>query len=370
MDELELLVNGVAYAGWTSIGLTRAMDAASGAFTVSLTERWEGQNGAAAQIEPWPILPGDECEVRLAGSPMIIGYVDIFRPSFSATDHSIEIQGRDKTSDLIDCSAVHSPDEWRNFDLLQFATALAKPFGVKVTADVPVGERFQVLKLQQGETAFEAIERYARQRKLLLMPDGAGGLLLTRAGKRRSDVALVQGENILEASGSIDHSERFSSYLVKAQTSFSTDSDGEAEAHIEGAVTDSGVTRYRPMLVVAEAGGSNSSAQERAAWEANSRIGKSASASITVQGWRQSPGGQLWAPNMLVTVSSAWLRLEGDMIIRQATFERGTSGTTTKLDLVSPQTFAPEPPDSTKANTRNAGKKNIWAEAIGEEDPQ
>ncbi|PTT89260.1 phage tail protein, partial [Pseudomonas sp. HMWF031] len=105
MDDLELLVNGMNYAGWTQIGVTRAVDASSGAFTVTLTERWEGQAGMAAQEEPWPILPGDQCEVRLGGVPMVIGYVDIFKPSFSANDHAINIQGRDKTADLIDCSA-------------------------------------------------------------------------------------------------------------------------------------------------------------------------------------------------------------------------------------------------------------------------
>lgn len=367
MDDLELLVNGMAYAGWTSLGVTRAMDAASGAFTVTLTERWEGREGMAAQVEPWPILPGDQCEVRLAGVPLIVGYVDMFRPAYSATAHTINIQGRDKTSDLIDCSAVHAPDEWRNLDLLQFARAVAAPFGVPVSAEAEVGERFALIKLQQGETAFEAIERYARQRRLLLMPDGAGGLLLTRAGTRRAEVALVQGENILDASGTIDHSQRFSAYTVKAQAGFSVDSDGEAEAHIEGAVTDSGISRYRPLLIVAESGGTGASVRERAAWEANSRLGKSAAASITVQGWRQYPGGPIWSPNMLVAVRSAWLRLDGEMIIRQATFERGEQGTTTRLDLVSPQAFAPEPPDSRKTKTNKAGKRNIWAEAIGEE---
>lgn len=372
MDDLELLVNGDSYAGWTSLGVTRAMDAASGAFTVELTERWEGAEGAAAQIEPWPILPGDKCEVRLAGVPLIVGYVDIFRPSFDANSHTINIQGRDKTCDLIDCAAIHNPDEWRNLDLLAFARILAKPFDVPVSADVDVGEKFAVLKLQQGETAFEAIARYAKQRKLLLMPDGAGGLRITRAGTKRAVVGLVQGENMMQVTGTIDFSERFSSYVVKAQAGYSVDSDGETEAHIEGSVTDSEVTRYRPMMVVAEAGGTSASATDRATWEANTRIGKSASASITVQGWRQIPGGPLWEPNLLVPVSSSWLRMFGEMIIRQATFERGEGGTTTKLDLVSPQAFAPEPPDSPKSKsgaTRKAGKKNIWAEAIGEEEP-
>lgn len=368
MDDLELLVNGMNYAGWESIGVTRAMDAASGAFTVELSERWEGQAGAAAQLEPWPILPGDKCEVRLGGVTMIVGYVDIFRPSFSATDHTINIQGRDKTSDLIDCSAIHKPDEWRNIDLLKLANILGKPFDVKASADVDIGEPFQVVKLQQGETAFEALDRHARQRKLLVMPDGKGGVRITRGGTKRASVALVQGENILDASGSIDHSQRFSDYTVKGQAPFSIDSTGETEAHVEGAVTDSGVTRYRPMLVVAETSGTGASVKDRATWEANTRIGKSATATITVQGWRQSPGGDLWEPNMLVQVRSPWLRMNGEMIIKQVTFERGGQGTTTKLDLVSPQAVASEPPDSKKAKKSKKGGRNPWAEAIGEED--
>lgn len=375
MDDLELLVNGENYAGWTSIGVTRAMDAASGAFTVALTERWEGQEGAAAQIEPWPILPGDECEVRLGGKTMLSGYVDIFKPSYSATDHSINIQGRDKTSDLIDCSAIHKPDEWKNITALKLAQILCAPYGIKARADVDVGEPFPVVKLQQGETSFEAIERYAQQRKLLVMPDGAGGLLLTRTGTRRASVALVQGINIKTASGSIDHSQRFSEYLVKGQAPYSEDSDGETEAHVEGRITDSGIKRYRPMLIVAEADGNAGSALERATWEANTRLGKSATAQITVMGWRQTEGGELWLPNMLVYVKSPWLRMDGEMLIRQVTFNKesadGSEGTTAQLDIISPQAYAPEPPDSKKKDKKKSkkGGRNIWAEAIGEEDP-
>lgn len=196
--------------------------------------------------------------------------------------------------------------------------------------------------------------------------------MITRAGVRRAATSLVQGENILNASGTIDHSQRFSSYLVKGQASYSPDSTGETEAHIQGGVTDSGIKRYRPMLLVAETGGTSSSLQDRATWEANSRIGKSAAASIDVQGWRQSPGGALWEPGLLVYVRSSWLRMDGWMLIRQVTYERGEGGTTAKLEIVSPQAFDPEPPDSEKGKKGKKGKKggrNIWAEAIGDEDP-
>ncbi|MBO3274123.1 phage baseplate assembly protein [Pseudomonas schmalbachii] len=378
-DDLELLVNGRIYAGWTSIGVTMAIDAASGAFTVDLTERWEGQGSLAAQLDAWPILPDDECEIRLGGESMISGYVNIFRPSFDVTSHAINVQGRDRTSDMIDCSAVHDPDQWTNLDLLQFAQILAKPFGVSVRVDqgVSVGDKFQTIKLQQGETAFEAISRYARQRKILCMPDGTGNLLLTRTGNTRAAAALVQGENIKGADGTIDHSQRFSEYIGKAQAAYSATTSGEGEAHLRASTTDSEIPRYRPLLIIAEAGGTPASVQERVNWEANSRLGQSAVASVAVFGWRQfGLTGDLWRPNLLVQVRSEWLRMDGEMLIRQVTFTRSPSdGTTTVLELISPQAFEPEPPDAEKSQARQKkgrGKnkgRNIWAEGVGLEDP-
>jgi prophage tail gpP-like protein len=64
--------------------------------------------------------------------------------------------------------------------------------------------------------------------------------------------------------------------------------------------------------------------------------------------------------------------MDGWMLIRQVTYERGEGGTTAKLEIVSPQAFDPEPPDGEKGKKGKKGKKggrNIWAEAIGDEDP-
>jgi prophage tail gpP-like protein len=363
-DDLELFVNDRVYRGWTDIGLTRAMDAIAGAFAISLTERWAGDGTVSAQSEPWPILNGDRCQIRLGGQTIIDGYVDQFRPSFSATDHTIEIQGRDKTGDLVDCSAFHQPDQWKNLNLLQIAKILCAPFGISVRAEVDIGEAFPTIKLQQAETAFAALDRLARFRKVILSPDVGGGVVITRAGAKRATVALVQGVNILSSSGVLDTSQRFSNYIVKGQSSKSTTADGVAESHQESRVGDSGIDRYRPLVVMAESG---SNPQDRAIWEANVRLGRSATAKVTVRGWRQTEGGELWAPNQLVAVKSSWLRMDGDMLVRQVTYRRNaTEGTLVDLDLVSPQAFSPEPPDKSKADKQKG--KNIWREALGKEN--
>lgn len=360
-DRVELLIGGQLYAGWTKVGVTRAMDAAAGTFNLSVTDRWSPND------RPWPITPGDACEVRLGGETVITGYVDLARPSYGAESHAIEVQGRDKSEDMVDCSAVHDPDEWRGIDLLQLAQILGQPFGITARAETSVGAAFDLVKLQHGESALEALTRHAKMRKVLVMPDGRGGILLTRTGTRRAAVELVQGKNILSAEGTLDASERFSQYLVKGQAGYSEETDGEVEAHASGAATDAGVTRYRPLLIVADTGANDATAQERATWEANTRLGKAAEAAITIQGWRQAPGGALWEPNTLVRVRSDWLRLDGEMLVRQVTFSKSASGTTTKLDVVSPQAYEPEPPDGKQSKKTKGKAGNPWMASISED---
>lgn len=389
-DQVELYVNSKVYRGWTDIQITSAMDAIAGAFAISLTERWAGDGKTPSQIEAWPIRNGDACQIKIDGETIIDGYVDQFRPSFSPTSHTIEIQGRDKTCDLVDCTAFHEPDQWQNLDLLQIAKIICAPFGIKVRADVDIGAKFDTIKLQQGETAFSALDRLARFRSCLLSPDLGGGLLITRAGTNRSSTRLQQGVNIKQASGNLDDSQRYSLYVVKSQTASSpkydlfaegedpgSDSpievDGGSDAqtiHVEARTTDAGVTRYRPLVVVGETGSTALSAKARAVWEANMRLGRSASATITVRGWRQGvkDSDSLWKPNLLVAVTASLLRMDGDMLVRQVTYRRTPSdGTVCDLDIVSPQAFSPEPPDKNKEKRAQKGGRNIWREALGDE---
>lgn len=354
-DVLELRVNGQRYRRWTSLSVSAAMDACSGAFSLSLTEQWSNQD------EPWPILPGDACEVRVGDDVLISGYVEIFRPSFGAREHTINVQGRDRTGDLIECSVLAS--EFLNVDAMQLATLVCEPFGIPVRADVSVGDRFRKVAVQQGETAWELIDRYCRQRKLLAMADGAGGLLITRTGSQRGQ-SLQQGVNILSASGALDYSQRFGRYIVRSQTGYSADTDGETEAHVEAEATDPVIARkrYRPLLIVGEADGTLAAARERATWEANNRIGRSASAEVVVQGWRQSSGG-LWRPNLILPVQAPWLRMDGDMLVREVRYTKDPqSGTTATLSLVSPQAFEPEPPQAAPVDAAN-----VWEEALEDE---
>lgn len=331
MPDVTLTINGAVYDGWENVRIHRTLEAAAGGFSLEVSGR-----------ERWPIAPGAAAVVKIDGDTVITGYVDVVDISLEKAAHTITVQGRDKTADLVDCAALNEPGEWTNSSLATIAAAIARPFGVTVTATA--GEAFPVFKLQPGEKAWEAIERACRMRGLLAITDGIGALVLIRPNGARGSTALVEGENVVAARANYSLADRFSQYVVKGQSAGGDDIFGEAAAAVQGKATDGGVKRYRPYIVLAETGASISQAEERARWEATVRAARGSKATVTVVGWRQGDAGPLWNVNRLVSCALPTLGIAGDMLISGVQFAQSLEGgTVAVLDLVRPDAFLPEP---------------------------
>ena len=372
-DELlTLLVGGTEYHGWTTAGARLSLETISGEFDLSVVDKWQGRDIR------WPIRRGDACELRAGEDVLITGYVDKSNPAISAADRALSVSGRDATGDLVDCSAVQSPDQWSGRTLEEIARILCAPFNISVTAETATGKPFPIFKLQPGETGFAAIERLCRQRGVLAISDGHGGLLITAPGKGgHIELVLEEGKNILEISGEFDDSDRFSEYIIKGQqsgvsaakgggtpkglegaeiiggeekASKSPDTAKRAAAPASGRATDSGVTRYRPLVIVAEGEASGQSPQTRAEWEATVRAARATQISVKVQGLRAvmpgEEGGQIWLPNYTVRVISETLEIDDVLLIKDCAYSQAESGTITELGLTRPDAFVllPEVP--------------------------
>lgn len=336
MPDVKLSVNGSDFGGWKEINIQRGIEQISGSFDVGVSERWPGQS------TPRRIRPGDACTVSVDGETVITGYVDDLRMSYDSDQHTVQVSGRDKTGDLVDCSAIHSPGEWHNIGLLKLAGILCQPFGINVKSTADLGSSLKSFAVQESETAFEALDRAARMRGVLLMTDGRGGLLMTRSGSTQSSTRLVRGRNILGASGEYSHKDRYSTYRIKGQRR-GTDDDvdiPEAITEINASSLDSGVKRYRPLLVLAEDLGDGISFKTRSDWERSTRVSKSIRSTVTVQGWReQGESGSLWTPNELVHLDDEWQGINSKLLIASVTFELDENGTRTVLSLTHPAAF-------------------------------
>lgn len=333
MPDILLYVNGRVYGGWKQGTITRSLDAIAGKFDLVSMDKWE------VSAERWTIFPGDACQVKINGKALITGYVDKAGPSYDPESHGIKILGRDKTADLVDCSAIVKGSELHGLTLEGIAKALARPFGIDVRAEVDSGPAFASFAIQPGETAYEAIERAARQRFMVVTTDGDGNAIIADIGKTRAVDSLIEGENIKAASAEYDYSQRFSEYIVKGQAAAQNDGWEEATVAVESRATDPNVKRYRPKIINAETQASDGSAGNRAQLEAASRAGKSTKINVTVQGWTMS-NGELWPVNALVRIRSPLLSIDEDVVISEVRFSLSdTGGVTTDLQLTRPDAY-------------------------------
>jgi prophage tail gpP-like protein len=356
-DDVALIVGGKRYSGWKSIRVTLSIESLCGSFALEVSDRWSGD------VDPWPIAEGDACRVEINGQVVIDGYVDDREPGGDATTRTLAITGRDRAADLVDCSLL-VPDastkgsKWtyRNLDIAQFARQVATPHGIKVSVQPGlVLPKDPYLVAHPGETGFEAIKRAAGSAGVLVVSDGAGGIVITRSGTARAS-GLIEGFNIKSARAKYSSADRFHTYLISSQPPGTDEASGE-DLRVQATATDLGVTRTNRVIVIRPDKGMNTAAaRRRADWEARIRAAKAATATITVQGWTQQ-GGELWTPNALVYVSASKLiGIKGDMLISQVEYTIGEGGTLTQISIVRPDAFTPEP------QTAIVGGEGAWKE--------
>lgn len=343
-DTAVLEVNGKRYSGWTSITVKRSLESMGGAFDLALTERWPEMPKA------WPIVAGDKCRILLGDDPVITGYVDKVGVSYDQSSHELKAGGRDTTGDLVDCSAPSS--SYRNATLPEIASDLAEPFGIDVLDETEDDgyNRIPKRSVQNGESVFRHLERQALTDGRLLVTDGNGNLVITRAGKGgTADDVLELGVNIKAASIERDFSQSYSDITVKGQASaadldtFDINSAGPSHTVTrENPAIAGGTSRHRPLILLSETQADGQRCQQRAEWEQARRKGKEIRISVTVQGWRQT-SGRLWTINQKVRLACPYLRADGWWLISGVEFKLDESGTVTVLTLGDEAGFQPQP---------------------------
>jgi prophage tail gpP-like protein len=358
MADVALIVNGRRYGGWKSVRVTRSIESLAGSFALDVSDRW----GELA--EPWPIAEEDACRVEIAGTTVIDGYIDKRSQSGTATARTLSYTGRDRAAALVDCSAVLSTWTYYNVNVADFAAKLAAPFEIGVTVQAGLTlPRVPKLAISPGDSAYEAIKRAAGDDGVLIVSDGAGGILLTRAGTERA-APLVEGSNILSASVEYDGAERFRRYVIATQIAGTDEAAGDA-TRIQAEATDLGVRRTdRVLLIRPDKGYSVADARRRADWEARIRAARAETATISVLGWTQ-PDGQLWAPNTLARVRAPrMIGVDGELLISQVEYSIGDGGQVTQLRLVRPDAFTPEPEATVKPSDGAGGWKELAGGAL------
>lgn len=348
--DVTLVVDGRVHTGWTGINIRRSLDAMTGSFNLSLTSRETTDAGLRFVRALAP------CAVSCDGETLISGSVDRVSIALSGQDHSIEVAGRDRAADLVDCSAIAQPGSWKNTRLETIVGDLVKPFGVTVRFTAPSGPAIRRFALQQGETVQAAIERLCRFRALVAWSQPDGSLTIGNPAAGTPVGRLVEGEHFEELAIDHDVAERFSRYLVKGQSSGDDQASGKTVSQLNAQATDPAIDRYRPLIIIAEEQSDTAALGTRAQWEANVRAARAQTFRGTVPGWRD-PAGKLWRPDTQVQIVAPSLDVDMVMLVVAAEMVRDDSGTRTLLELQRPEAWSQLPVPEAAETSALKGKK-------------
>lgn len=350
-NAVTLSVNGLDYAGWKKVSISAGIERLCRDFKLDVTWRWPGQ------VEEIPIRQGDYCQVRIGGDLVLSGWIFGTPVSYDSKSVTRSIQGRSVTADLVDCSAINKPGQWKGQSIQQIVQALAEPYGVQVRSQADETTKLAEHSIEPGESVFESIDRLLTLSRLLATDDSQGRVVIIRPGSAGRAVDSLQlGENILTGSADLDFSGVFSEYVVTGQRAGNDDDYGAKASEIKASAADPRAARKRVLQIHESGQMTPELASARANWERGSRMGKALTLHYKIQGWRQS-NGALWLPNMIVRVVDPLIGMDRDLLISEIEYSLDESGTFANLTVAPPDAFEPEPKDPHKSRKLKKGGK-------------
>jgi prophage tail gpP-like protein len=408
-DLVTLEVDGLTFEGWKSVKVTQSIKQGAIAFGLQVTEKWY------VRSEAWRIQPGAAARLLIDGILVCTGFVDAPEFEIDDQDHSVNISGRSRACDLVDSSTVVPGGNFRGADALSIISAIVQPYGIAVHVDDPedaptrvanarfgksggaslhkVGKklgpgksRIGNFEINQGEKAYETIQRLCKLSGLLVFSRPDGDIQIARAGQDRYSFQLP---TVRHAQATFDWSKRFSEYIGKGQQSDPhfgnagaaavvwTNAEHaayvkKAQAHLapSASVTDPQIatytsptgkqtTRYRPCIVRPEGPTDHAATLERTKWQMARDYGESINLKVKVRGFH-APDGTLWQVNRLIHVTDERLNLDHELLIVSVEFNKGADGTLTEMELAPQGAFTPEPVPASSAGSAKGSKSVLW----------
>lgn len=345
---IALQVAGKSYINFTEAEVMLSMDSMAGGFSFSAVDI----EGAGL-----PFVGGESCKVTVEDLVVIDGFIDVIDVEYSSDLHSIRIEGRDKTSDIID-STVEGIKLDGSSTLKQAVEKVINFIGSDITVTDSVGlspfnEAEDKLSASVGQNAFDFLEKLARKKAVLLSSD-AGNINIIKPSTDALNITIknvigANDNNVKSASYSNDLTQRFNKYRTRSQANLvAADEAGEigTEQLVDqvGEYIDSEIRTTRKFILQSENVSAAKQARLRAEWEGRIRKTRSKSYGVVVVGHKNTI--DIWRPNTLVNVIDDFAGVSENMLISTVTFKVSVDyGTTTELSLVDKDAYNAQPSD-------------------------
>lgn len=333
-----LEVKGAVHTNWKNVRIEQQVTEWYPTFMFETTE----YTPVPLQQAGLQFQPGDSVRVYIGHHQAVFGYITERHVAFDSKTHAIRLIGNGDTFDIPTSSVPLEVVEQThdNKNVFQLAKDITAHLNIKigVYGDVDM-KTFDKIGIAPGETMAMVIEKYARQRNIVIGSMPTGGLLLIGENPVTSSGNLIEGDNILKANAVIRDVHKYKKILAtQADTGGSSSSGGGFQSNskyeLEGTHT-----RNRHMVAVCEVADGPHGTMRRCHMERVFTEGTEIEANITVQGWFKdnNSSDSPWRAGEYYFINSPSLMLAGAVLgCAQCVYEQSDGGTTTTMKMVDP----------------------------------
>lgn len=244
-NDITVEVDGKAHNSWKSYDIDSDFLIPADAFKFDL--------GVPSNSTVLPDFSGAEVKVRINGELVMTGIVDTTQHTISKTNRTYSLNGRDRASILVDCSAPIT--NVKGLTVLDAVKKIVEPLGIKkVALRAENNPTLDKVDIDVGETAWNAAMRCANSAGLHLWFEPNGELIVGGADYSTPPVATLccmkdgKRNNFEQADLTFDVSNRFSEVTFLAQSHGKQGQDNKND--LKWVYHDPEMTIYKPKTVV------------------------------------------------------------------------------------------------------------------------
>ena len=244
-NDVVVEIDGKSHNNWKSYDIDSDFLIPADAFAFDI--------GVPSDSTILPDYSGAEVKVRINDTLVMTGIVDTVQHGISKTNRTYRLNGRDKASVLVDCSAPIT--NVKGLTVLDAVKKIVEPLGIKqVQLKAEKNPLLDKVDIDVGETAWNAAMRCANSAGLHLWFEPNGVLIVGGADYSMPPVATLccmkdgSQNNFEQADLSFDVSNRFSEITFLAQSHGKQGQDNKND--LKWVYKDSEMTTYKPKTVV------------------------------------------------------------------------------------------------------------------------
>lgn len=312
MNKVRLVCKGQEFSHWTKVTITSGLNELSRSFSLEVTYMLPQQNHLHDLFKP-----GDKVQIFIDDDLILSGYIDKTPITYDAHSINVQIIGRSKTADLIDCNPwpegdpIQFDNDWtvaptpsdfivyepnsvttRSKHKDKLGTALATlvgAYGIRLKAynDPEIIKKLDAVKdvnVKPESTLYDIIAAVVIGNNILITDDENGDLLVLKKGGQKASDDLILGNNILTGNAQFDATKLFQTYSCSGHKKGDGNTSGR-QLQTNGRAVDDQVSRrrYKYLNNVSE----DNNCLKQAEGERDFQRAQYEKVTYTVYGWRQ-----------------------------------------------------------------------------------